>query len=171
LITGLIINNRFTAPTEYHPTPPGRSDPQNDLLFAYLQASAERNIRLADRIDGFSLELILPVHSPDLIPKCHTANIEIIIAQFAAICTGNFDFSRPAAWMQSSRPAACKPGKNACRKCGTPRSGSPQHPVHIILALLQDALLGVRLQELMLDIRSHQNRAKLQFFYPIRSFV
>jgi hypothetical protein len=32
-------------------------------------------------------------------------------------------------------------------------------------------LLGVRLQALMLDIRSHQNRAKLQFFCPIRSFV
>jgi hypothetical protein len=32
------------------------------------------------------------------------------------------------------------------------------------------ALLGVRLHALMLDIRSHQNRAKLQFFYPIRSF-
>ena len=38
----------------------------------------------------------------------------------------------------------------------------PQHQVH--------ALLGVRLHALMLDIRSHQNRAKLQFFYPIRSF-
>ena len=40
---------------------------------------------------------------------------------------------------------------------------NPQRPVH--------ALLGVRLQTPMLDIRSHHNRAKHQFFCPIRSFV
>jgi hypothetical protein len=52
---------------------------------------------LADRCAGFSLEFMLPVHSPDPIPNCLTANIEIIIAQFRAICTGNFDFFLPAA--------------------------------------------------------------------------
>ena len=34
-----------------------------------------------------------------------------------------------------------------------------------------DAVLGVRLQAPMLDIRSHQNRAKQKFFCTIRSFV
>jgi hypothetical protein len=48
---------------------------------------------LADRCGGFSLELKLPVHSPDPIPKCLTAKVEIIIAQFRVLCTGNFVFS------------------------------------------------------------------------------
>jgi hypothetical protein len=52
-----------------------------------------------------------------------------------------------------------KPKQEKCLKMAQ----NPQRPVH--------ALLGVRLQALMLDIRSHQNRAKLQFFCPIRSFV
>jgi hypothetical protein len=62
--------------------------------------------RSADRCDGFSLELMLPVHLPDPIPKCMTTNIEIIIAQIPAICTGNLFFSLPAGWMRSSRPVA-----------------------------------------------------------------
>jgi hypothetical protein len=49
---------------------------------------------------GFSLELMLPVHSLDLMPNCQTANIEIIIAQICAICTVNFDFISP-------QPAEC----------------------------------------------------------------
>jgi hypothetical protein len=70
--------------------------------------------RSADRCGGFSLEWILPVHSPDPIPNCQSANIEIIIAQIRAICTGNFDFFLPAAsWRRSSRLAqaavACLP--------------------------------------------------------------
>jgi hypothetical protein len=47
---------------------------------------------LADRFDGFSLELIIPVHLPDPIPKYQTAKVEIIIAQFPAICSGKFAF-------------------------------------------------------------------------------
>jgi hypothetical protein len=37
-------------------------------------------------------QLIIPVHSLDPIPHCQTARVENIIAQFRAICTGNFDF-------------------------------------------------------------------------------
>jgi hypothetical protein len=47
---------------------------------------------LADRFGGFSLVFIIPVHSLDPIPNCQTANVEIIIAQFRVICTGNFVF-------------------------------------------------------------------------------
>jgi hypothetical protein len=54
-------------------------------------------------------------------------------------------------------------GKNSKPEKYSKKPQNPQRPVH--------ALLGVRLQALMLDIRSHQNRAKLQFFCPIRSFV
>jgi hypothetical protein len=50
---------------------------------------------LADRCGGFSLELILAVHLPDPIPNCQTANVETIIAQIRAICTGNFVFLSP----------------------------------------------------------------------------
>jgi hypothetical protein len=53
--------------------------------------------RSADRCGGFSLELIILVHSPDPIPNCQTAKVEIIIAQFIAICTGNVGFFLPAA--------------------------------------------------------------------------
>jgi hypothetical protein len=67
------------------------------LLMRYLEALKSEIFRLADRCDGFSLELILPVHPPDPMPNCQTANIEIIIAQFFAICTGNFVFFLPAA--------------------------------------------------------------------------
>jgi hypothetical protein len=42
---------------------------------------------LADCCDCFSLELIIPIHSPDPMPNCQTARVEIIIAQFFAIST------------------------------------------------------------------------------------
>jgi hypothetical protein len=66
-----------------------------------------------------------------------------------------------SAWEQEKLEATLREmlEKAARRPCGR----QSQRPVH--------AVLGVRLQALMLDIRSHQNRAKLQFFCPIRSFV
>jgi hypothetical protein len=39
----------------------------------------------------------MPVHSPDPMQISMTANVETIIAQFRAICTGNFDFLSPQA--------------------------------------------------------------------------
>ena len=39
-------------------------------------------------------------------PNCQTAKVEIIIAQFRLLCTGNFVFFLPARQMRAFRPAA-----------------------------------------------------------------
>jgi hypothetical protein len=49
--------------------------------------------------------LIIPVHLLDPTPNCMTTNIEIIIAQFRDLCTGNFDFFYPRSstgWLSGS---------------------------------------------------------------------
>ena len=86
-----------------------------------------------------------------------------------------------SAWEQEKLEASLSPALRTERGARTvqgkllenaARRGAAVPSVQCIIPVyFRDALLGVRLQALMLDIRSHQNRVKLQFFCPIRSFV
>jgi hypothetical protein len=72
--------------------------------------------------------MIIPVHSPDPVPNCQTVRVEIIIAQFHAICTGNFVYF----FLQDkcgypARRLASLAEMPACT-CGAAQVKMPQNP-------------------------------------------